>query len=69
MFGAPLMGQMYCFCDKCCIVKKNSETGWTLSKKHNLINGYVVRDFVTKGISRVSKEDTLTDLAASLSNW
>ena len=63
MFGVPVEGPAYVFCDNRGVVKNASMPESALQRKHNAINYHAVREAVAAGIMRVGKEDGETNLA------
>ena len=63
MFGVPVEGPAYVFCDNRGVVKNASMPESALQRKHNTINYHAVREAVAAGIMRVGKEDGETNLA------
>ena len=66
MFGDPLDGPEILFCGNNRVVNNMNIPESTLFKKHNAVNYHCVSDVSACGIMRVSKEDTATNLANSL---
>ncbi len=63
MFGVPIEGPTNIFCDNEAVCKNTTKPESTLSKKHHSIAYHRSREAVAAGTVRVSKEDTLTNLA------
>ena len=63
MFGIPLDGPAFVFCDNQGVVKNTSIPESVLTKKDNVINYHAVREAAAAGILEVHKEDTQTNLA------
>jgi hypothetical protein len=63
MFGIPIEGPAYVYCDNQGVVKNVSIPESVLSKKHNAINYHAVRESVAANILRVAKEDSTTNVA------
>jgi hypothetical protein len=63
MFGIPINGPAFVYCDNQGIVKNVTIPESVLSKKHNVINYHAVREAVAANILRVAKEDSSTNLA------
>ena len=63
MFGIPLDGPAFVFCDNQGVVKNTSIPESVLTKKHNAINYHAVREAAAAGVLEVHKEDTQTNLA------
>jgi len=63
MFGIPIAGPANVFCDNMGVVKNTSIPTSTLNKKHASINYHTVREAVARGIMRVGKEDTMSNIA------
>ena len=63
MFGVPIDGPMNVFCDNEAVSKNMTQPKSTLTKKHNSIAYHRSQEAVAAGTVRVSKEDTLTNLA------
>jgi hypothetical protein len=63
MFGIPIKGPAYVYCDNQGVVKNASIPESVLSKKHNAINYHAVREAVAANILRVAKEDSTTNVA------
>jgi hypothetical protein len=63
MFGVPIEGPTNVFCDNEAVCKNMARPESTLTKKHHSIAYHRSREAVAAGTVRVSKEDTLTNLA------
>ena len=63
MFGFPLDGPSYVFCDNRGLVMNAIKPEYTLQRKHNSINYHAVRKAAAAGILRFVKEDGETNLA------
>jgi hypothetical protein len=63
MFGIPINGPAFVYCDNQGVVKNVTIPESVLSKKHNAINYHAVREAVAANILRVAKEDSSTNLA------
>jgi hypothetical protein len=63
MFGIPLSGPAFVFCDNQGVVKNASIPESVLTKKHNAVNYHSVREAVAARIMMVAKEDGSTNLA------
>jgi hypothetical protein len=63
MFGVPIEGPTNVFWDKEAVCKNTMHPEATLTKKHHSIAHHQSREAVAAGTVRVSKEDTLTNLA------
>jgi hypothetical protein len=63
MFGIPINGPAFVYCDNQGVVKNVTIPESVLSKKHNVINYHAVREAVAANILRVAKEDSSTNLA------
>jgi hypothetical protein len=63
MFGIPIKGPAYVYCDNQGVAKNASIPESVLSKKHNAINYHAVREAVAANILRVAKEDSTTNVA------
>jgi hypothetical protein len=63
MFGVPIEGLRNVFCDNEAVCKNRTRPESTLTKKHHSIAYHQSREAVAAGTVRVSKEDTLTNLA------
>jgi hypothetical protein len=63
MFGVPIEGATTVFCDNEAVCKNTTRLESTLTKKHHCIAYHRSREAVAAGTVRVSKEDTLTNLA------
>jgi hypothetical protein len=63
MFGVPIEGPTNVFCDNEAVCKNTTRPESTLTKKHHSIAYHRSREAVAAGTVRVSKEDTLTNLA------
>jgi RPA family protein len=61
--AVPINGPANVFCDNQGVVYNTSIPESTLNKKHNVINYHVVREAVAAKISRVTKEESKTNLA------
>ena len=57
MFGFPLEGPSYVFCDNREVIMNASKPESNLQKKHNAINYHAVFEAAAAGILRVGKED------------
>jgi hypothetical protein len=62
MFGVPINGPAFVYCDNQGIVNVTIPES-VLSKKHNVINCHVVHEVVSANILRVAKEDSTTNVA------
>ena len=65
-FGVKLDGPADVHCDNLGVCKNTMTPESTLSKKHNAINYHAVREAVARGLMRVCKEDTKTNIADAL---
>jgi hypothetical protein len=63
MFGIPINGPAFVYCDNQGVVKNVTIPESVLSKKHNAINYHAVREAVAANILRVTKEDSNTNVA------
>ncbi len=63
MFGVPIDGPTNVFCDNEAVCMNTARPESTLNKKHHSIAYHRSREAVAAGTVRVSKEDTLTNLA------
>jgi hypothetical protein len=63
MFGIPISGPAFVYCDNQGVVKNVTIPESVLSKKHNAINYHAVREAVAANILRVAKEDSATNVA------
>jgi hypothetical protein len=63
MFGIPINGPAFVYCDNQGVVKNVTIPESILSKKHNAINYHAVREAVAADILCVTKEDSSTNLA------
>lgn len=63
MFGIPIDGECYVYCDNESVYKNSSIAHSTLKKKHNSICFHRVRECVAAGIISVHKVDTHFNLA------
>jgi hypothetical protein len=63
MFGIPINGPAFVYCDNQGVVKNVTIPESVLNKKHNAINYHAVREAVAANILRVAKEDSSTNLA------
>jgi hypothetical protein len=64
MFGVPINGPAFVYCDNQGVVKNVTiPEESVLSKKHNAINYHAVREAVAANILRVAKEDSTTNSA------
>jgi hypothetical protein len=63
MFGIPINGPAFVYCDNQGVVKNVTIPESVLSKKHNTINYHAVREAVAANILRVAKEESSTNLA------
>ena len=63
MFGVPIDGARNVFCDNEAVCKNTTRPESTMSEKHHSIAYHRSREAVAAGTVRVSKEDTLTNLA------
>ena len=63
MFGVPIEGSTYMFCDNKAVYKNASMPESQLWKKHHHIAYHMRRESVASGASRIAKEDTETNLA------
>ena len=63
MFGVPIEGPTNIFCDNEAVCKNMTKPESTFSKNHHSIAYHRSREAVAAGTVRVSKEDTLTNLA------
>jgi hypothetical protein len=63
MFGVPITGPAYVYCDNQGVVKNVSIPESVLTKKHNAINYHAVREAVAANILRIAKENSATNLA------
>jgi hypothetical protein len=63
MFGIPIDEPAHVFRDNQGVVKNTSIPESVLSKKHNAVNYHAVREAVTAGILKVTKEDGNTNIA------
>ena len=63
MFGVLIEGSTNVFCDNEAVCKNTTCPESTLTKKHHSIAYHQSREAVAAGTVRVSKEDTLTNLA------
>ena len=68
MFGVPLEGINYMFCDKEALFKNTSTPESVLRKKHHIIAYHKCREAVAALICRISKEDTKTNLEYLFTN-
>ena len=68
MLGVPLDGPSVVICDNECVFNNKQLPLYTLDKKKNAVNYYVVRKAAAEGILWVGKEDTDTNLADLLKN-
>ena len=66
MFGVTLSGPENLLCDNNGVVKNTIIPESTLSKNHNTINYYYVREASASGIMRIREEYTTTNLANPL---
>ena len=63
MFNVPIDGLTYMFCDNEAVYKNAYMPESQLRKKHHSIAYHMSRESVASGASRISKEDTNTNLA------
>jgi hypothetical protein len=63
MFGIPLDGPTYMFCDNEVVTKNATIPESTLKKKHNLIAYHWTKEAVAAKTTHVVKEDRATNLA------
>jgi hypothetical protein len=63
MFGVPIEGPTNVFCDNEAVCKNTARPESTLTKKHHSIVYHRSQEAVAAGTVRVSKEDSLTNLA------
>ena len=63
MFGVLLDVPSYVMCDNQGMVNNIILSKYTLGQKYNELNYHVVHEVAAKGILRVQKEDTETNLA------
>ena len=63
LFGIPIEGATNIFCDNEAVTKATRTPESTLSKKHNAVTWYRVREAVAVEMVRVTMEDTKTNLA------
>jgi hypothetical protein len=63
MFGIPINGPAFVYCDNQGVVKNVTIPISVLSKKHNAINYHAVREAAAANILRVTKEDSNTNVA------
>ena len=63
IFGVPIDGSTYMFCDNEAVYKNASMPELQLRKKHHIIAYQMSRESVASGASRIAKEDTETNLA------
>ena len=63
MFGVPIDGPANVFCDNQSVVKNSSLPESTLNKKHNAICYHRVREAAARGMIRMGKEQTQTNIA------
>ena len=63
MFGVPIDGTTYMFCDNEAVYMNASMTESQLRKKHQRIAYHVSIESVASGSSQIAKEDTDTKLA------
>jgi hypothetical protein len=65
MFGVPINGLANVFCNQG-VVYNTSIPESTLNKKHNAINNHIVQEAVAAKILRVTKEESIKNLASLL---
>ena len=63
MFGVPVDGPTYMFCDNEAVYKNSSTPESVLSKKHHSVAYHKCSEEVASGICRIAKEDTETNIA------
>ena len=63
IFGVPIDGSTYMFCDNEVVYKNDSMPKLQHRKNHYSIAYHMSRESVTSGASRIAKEDTETNLA------
>ena len=63
MFGIPIEGPTYVFCDNDAVCKNTTSPDSTLKKKHHSIAYHRCREAVAAGTIRIAKEDTKTNLS------
>ena len=68
MLCVQLYGPSNVMCDNKGVVNKTSLPQYTLGKKHNVVNYYVVRDAAAAYILRLGKEDTENNLSGLSTN-
>lgn len=66
MFGIPIKGPTYVFCDNKCVVTNKTNSESTLKRKHNSIAYHRVREAAAAGTIRISKEDHKSNIAGML---
>ena len=67
MFGIKINSECDVYCDNNSIAKCSQRPDGRLSKKHNVICFHQVRKCVARGIIRVAKEDSETNIADIIS--
>ena len=63
MFGIPVLGPTYVFCDNASVVKNASQPDSTLNKKHHQICYHRCRESSARGMVIFGKEDGETNLS------
>ena len=63
MFGAPIEGATYIYCDNEVVYKNFSIPESTLIKKHHSIAYHINREPVAAGTCQIAKEDSKTNLS------
>ena len=63
MFGVPIDGPTDMFCNNEAVYTNSSTPELVLRKKHHSVTYHKCHEAVTSGISRISKEDTETNLS------